>query len=121
MEKEVRLIQSIQRAFNIIDCFNNDNTELSLPQISEKVKLHINTTRGIVNTLVANGYLACNAEKNTYCLGLVYITKADLATGNNIKRLRTLAARASKILPTGSRSRPCCRLSQIIIYLPLKI
>ena len=62
MEKEVRLIQSIQRAFNIIDCFNNDNTELSLPQISEKVKLHINTTRGIVNTLVANGYLACNAE-----------------------------------------------------------
>lgn len=53
MEKEVRLIQSIQRAFNIIDCFNNDNTELSLPQISEKVKLHINTTRGIVNTLVA--------------------------------------------------------------------
>ncbi len=29
MEKEVRLIQSIQRAFNIIDCFNNDNTELS--------------------------------------------------------------------------------------------
>lgn len=92
MEKEVRLIQSIQRAFNIIDCFNNDNTELSLPQISEKVKLHINTTRGIVNTLVANGYLACNAEKNTYCLGLVYITKADLATGNNIKRLRTLAA-----------------------------
>ena len=62
MEKEVRLIQSIQRAFNIIDCFNNDNTELSLPQISEKVKLHINTTRGIVNTLVANGYLACNAK-----------------------------------------------------------
>lgn len=92
MEKEVRLIQSIQRAFNIINCFNNDNTELSLPQISEKVKLHINTTRGIVNTLVANGYLAYNSEKSAYSLGLVYINKADLATGNNIKRLKKMAA-----------------------------
>lgn len=78
MEKEVRLIQSIQRAFNIIDCFNNDNTELSLPQISEKVKLHINTTRGIVNTLVANGYLACNAEKIHIALGWFILQKRIL-------------------------------------------
>ena len=57
MEKEVRLIQSIQRAFDIINCFSEQSPKLTLPKISEMLSLNINTTRGIVNTLVANGYL----------------------------------------------------------------
>ena len=54
MEKSINVIQSIQRAINILNCFNQNELELSLNVISEKVKLNINTTRGLVNSLVAN-------------------------------------------------------------------
>ena len=66
MEKEVRLIQSIQRAFDIINCFSEQSPKLTLPKISEMLSLNINTTRGIVNTLVANGYLEHDSETNIY-------------------------------------------------------
>lgn len=32
MEKEVRLIQSIQRAFDIINCFSEQSPKLTLPK-----------------------------------------------------------------------------------------
>ena len=73
MEKEVRLIQSIQRAFDIINCFSDQTPKLTLPKISEMLSLNINTTRGIVNTLVANGYLEHDGEANIYTLGPVFI------------------------------------------------
>ena len=53
----MKLIQSIQRAFEIIECFNEDNEELRLNDISTMLNLNINTTRGIVNTLVYFSYL----------------------------------------------------------------
>lgn len=91
MEKEVRLIQSIQRAIDIIDCFSEQEPKLSLPKISGMLSLNINTTRGIVNTLVANGYLEHDNEGNTYSLGPVFIPKADLVSANDIERIKKLA------------------------------
>ena len=58
MEKR---IQSIQRAINILNCINEEYPSLSLSQISEQLNLHINTVRGIVNTLAVNGLLTHNA------------------------------------------------------------
>lgn len=75
MEKR---IQSIQRAINIMNCFNEEAPNLSLPQISEQLSLNINTTRGIVNTLVANGLMNHNKRENTYSLGSYFITKSNL-------------------------------------------
>lgn len=91
MEKEVRLIQSIQRAIDIIDCFSEQEPKLTLPRISGMLSLNINTTRGIVNTLVANGYLEHDSEENTYTLGPVFIPKADLVSANDIERIKKLA------------------------------
>lgn len=91
MEKEVRLIQSIQRAIDIIDCFSEQELKLTLPRISGMLSLNINTTRGIVNTLVANGYLEHDCDENTYTLGPVFIPKADLVSANEIERLKKLA------------------------------
>ena len=51
------LIQSIQRAIDILDCFDNNNPELSLAEITKKVNLHKSTVYGIVNTLYFNDYL----------------------------------------------------------------
>lgn len=75
MEKR---IQSIQRAIDIINCFNEEDTELSLSQISERLSLHINTTRGIVQTLVANNLISHNKKTNVYSLGLFFIMKSNL-------------------------------------------
>lgn len=73
--KQPKLIQSIQRAINIIDCFSEAKNILSLVEISEKLELNINTTRGIVQTLVYNGYLYHDENTNTYSLGLMFLEK----------------------------------------------
>ena len=88
-EKEVRVIQSVQRAIDIINCFDEHELKLTLPQISAKLELNINTVRGLVNTLVANGYLEHVADGNCYMLGLAFLPKADLAGANDIDRLRS--------------------------------
>ena len=75
-EKEVRVIQSVQRAIDIINCFDEHELKLTLPQISAKLELNINTVRGLVNTLVANGYLEHVADGNCYMLGLAFLPKA---------------------------------------------
>jgi len=74
----MKLIQSIQRAFEIIDCFNEENEELRLNDISKMLDLNINTTRGIVNTLVYYSYLSHDKEKNVYKLGYVFLPKFKL-------------------------------------------
>lgn len=76
----MKLIQSLQRAFDIINCFDEYNEELSLQEISELVNLNINTTRGLVNTLVHYSYLEHNKEKNIYKLGYIFIPKYKLLT-----------------------------------------
>lgn len=74
----MKLIQSIQRAFEIIECFNEDNEELKLNDISKMLNLNINTTRGIVNTLVYFSYLEHDQEKNVYKLGYIFLPKSKL-------------------------------------------
>jgi DNA-binding IclR family transcriptional regulator len=55
------------------------------------LKLNVNTARGIVNTLVANGYLEHNGEQNDYSLGLIYLSKADLVNNTQMESIRTFA------------------------------
>lgn len=71
------MIQSIQRAVNIINCFDENELELSLNKISELLNLNINTTRGIVNTLVGTDLLRHNPN-NTYSLSIFFLQKASL-------------------------------------------
>ena len=88
--KGVRVIQSIQRAIDIINCFNEAELSLSLNEISEKLSLHINTTRGIVNTLVYNGFLRYDPIENKYSLGLIFISKAKLVSLNSVDEIRNI-------------------------------
>lgn len=75
MEKR---IQSVQRAINIMNCFSEEDSSLSLPQISQRLSLNINTVRGLVNTLVLNGLMIHNKHDNTYSLGLYFMEKSNL-------------------------------------------
>lgn len=79
----MKLIQSIQRAFEIIECFDEENEELRLNDISKMLDLNINTTRGIVNTLVYFSYLEHDQEKNVYKLGYIFLPKSKLLKNRN--------------------------------------
>ena len=64
MAAKYKLIQSLSRAFAIIDCFTTDKKELTLNEISETLELNINTTRGLVQTLLHYDYLSYDKELN---------------------------------------------------------
>lgn len=91
MKKEVRVIQSIQRAVNILKCFSREKFELTLHQISEEVELNINTTRGLVNSLVANDMLFHNTKNNTYSIGDFFVLKSSLVMQNKLQQAKELA------------------------------
>lgn len=79
MEKKLQKpIQSIQRAVRILDCFTPTTPSLPLSAISEKTGLNINTTRGIVNTLLENQLLLRDRETGYYKLGYYFVTKAAM-------------------------------------------
>ncbi len=87
MKNGVKTIQSIQRAFDIIECFDFFNMQVGLKEISSRLDLNINTTRGIVKTLVANDYLNYDSISNRYSLGFVFIPKADLIRDNAVQNI----------------------------------
>ncbi|MCH3949417.1 MAG: IclR family transcriptional regulator [Acidaminococcus sp.] len=71
-------IQSVQRAIDIIDCFESARPALTLAEISKKTGLNINTTRGLVNTLLANHLLVRDPETLSYSLGMYFLGKSEL-------------------------------------------
>ncbi len=79
----MNLIQSLKRAFDIINCFDENNVRLKLNDISSMLGLNINTTRGLVNTLVHFCYLEHHIEDNTYSLGFTFKVKYDLMAESN--------------------------------------
>lgn len=85
-----KIIQSVARAFSIIDCFTEEESQLTLNEISEKTQLNINTTRGLVQTLLQYEYLAYDEKYNTFRLGLIFIEKAEIAHFEFTKRIITL-------------------------------
>ena len=54
----------------ILDCFTGPRVELGIKEISEAMHLSKSTVYGLVNTLVAHGYLEQNHENKRYKLGI---------------------------------------------------
>lgn len=63
-------IQSVERAFHILDCFTGSISELGITDISRQMGLGKSTIYGLVNTLVQEGYLEQNPENKCYRLGI---------------------------------------------------
>jgi len=85
-----KIIQSVQRAVDIINCFNNVNTELGLSQISQMLGLNKSTIHGILNTLHRNGYIHQNSN-GKYLLGRALFSKGLYAHRTNRSLLKTVA------------------------------
>ena len=73
-----KLIQSVQRAIDILNCFTNSRPELTINEISTQTELNVNTARGLINTMVANNLLILDHSSNKYRLGSFFLSKAGI-------------------------------------------
>lgn len=62
-------VRSIDRALDILDCFEPGRLELSLTEIATRIDLAMSTTSRIVATLEKRNYLARNVDTQRYTLG----------------------------------------------------
>ena len=70
MAQKYNLIQSVCRAFTILEQFSHNERELGVTAIAARVGLHKSTCFGLLNTLQELGYIKQNAETGRYSLGL---------------------------------------------------
>jgi DNA-binding IclR family transcriptional regulator len=62
-------VRAIERAIQILDCFNNDNPSWGLTEIAQEVGLHKATTHRIMTTLTNHNYLVKSSDGLKYKLG----------------------------------------------------
>lgn len=83
----LRIIQSVDRALEILDCFNENETELSLAAICDRLSLNKSTALGLINTLIRRQYLDKNLKTGRYRLGAAFTGKHGMivtAHGNQL-------------------------------------
>ena len=75
-------IQSIQRAMQIINQFDETHLEFSLAELSAALRLNKSTVYGIVRTLEQEGYLVQNSSTKYYHLGTKFISRSLCAVSS---------------------------------------
>lgn len=63
-------VQAVQRALDVLDCFDFDNRQLSLTEIVHRTGLNKTTALRLASNLVDRGYLKYEADIGRYSLGL---------------------------------------------------
>ena len=63
-------VRAVERALQIMDCFDDDHPEMGISEIAQVVGLHKATAYRIVTTLVNYGYLEWMPDSQKYKLGL---------------------------------------------------
>lgn len=91
MSADSKNIQSVQRAIDIINCICSSKKKLTLKEISMQLDLNINTVRGLVNTLLYNGFLSKDVEANNYFLGYEFLEKSQFLFESQIRHIRNIA------------------------------
>ncbi|MBU5464339.1 IclR family transcriptional regulator [Anaerotignum sp. MSJ-24] len=79
-----KTIQSLERAFSILELFQNGKPEMSLKEIADTIQLNKSTTFGLVNSLTTLGYLFQNEDNQKYSLGLKILSLTNAVKMNNI-------------------------------------
>lgn len=78
---EVSLIQSIQRAVDILRCFTEAEPELGVNEIARRLSLHKSTVSRMITTLQHEGLIGQNPQTGKYRLGLGLVSLAGVALG----------------------------------------
>lgn len=84
MTKSPKIIQSVQRAADIISCFHGTPVELSLGEISDTLGLNKSTVHGIISTLCVNGLIE-QSSSGKYKLGRMFT--ASFGSEANTRRM----------------------------------
>jgi len=66
-------VRAVERALQILDCFDDNHPEMGVSDIAEQVGLHKATAHRILTTLLNFGYIERAAEGQRYRLGLKLI------------------------------------------------
>ncbi|MDD4600229.1 MAG: IclR family transcriptional regulator [Negativicutes bacterium] len=70
MAQQGIMVQSIERAIQILNCFNGSNQELTLNAIASELNLNKSTVHGILNTLKHYDMVEQDEERGKYRLGM---------------------------------------------------
>lgn len=65
-----KVIHSVQKALDILDLFNTQNSELGTTDIARALDIPKSTVSGLVHTLEINGFLEQDTDNRKYRLGL---------------------------------------------------
>jgi IclR family KDG regulon transcriptional repressor len=87
MERE--LMKSLNKAFEILKLFLDNNNEMTLADISKLSGLPKTTTSRIVSALVKNNYLQQQEKRGKYSLGTIYLSYSGVIKKS--LRLRNIA------------------------------
>jgi IclR family KDG regulon transcriptional repressor len=66
-------VQSLDRAFDILELLSKQQSGLSITEISKEVVLHKSTVFRLLNSLKKRGYIRQNAETSKYYIGYEFI------------------------------------------------
>ncbi|WP_026699607.1 IclR family transcriptional regulator [Salibacterium aidingense] len=87
------IIQSVERALQILDLFDEHETELKITDISERMHLHKSTVHSLLKTLEKYQYIEQGEESGKYSLGMKLFER-----GNYVIRSRDIRAVAQDFL-----------------------
>jgi DNA-binding IclR family transcriptional regulator len=80
-------VRAIERALQILDCFDARHPDRGLTEIAQQVGLHKATTHRIVITLLNSGYLDKSPDGQKYRLGLRLASLGSIVTSQmNLRR-----------------------------------
>lgn len=80
--KEMKRIQSVDRAIEILNSFTAQKSSWKLSELAEKLELNKSTVHGIINTLKYHGLIDQNESTAEYCLGPQLMHYGELVTEN---------------------------------------
>jgi DNA-binding IclR family transcriptional regulator len=69
------IIQSVDRALQILDLFDDQNKEIKITDISARTGLNKSTLHALLKTLQARGYIDQNDENGRYRLGMKLVER----------------------------------------------
>ncbi|MDA5108020.1 MULTISPECIES: IclR family transcriptional regulator [Brevibacillus] len=82
------IIQAVERALKILDLFDEQETELKITEISERMQLHKSTVHSLLKTLQAHGYIDQNPENGKYRLGMKLFERGNFVIhGLDIRKI----------------------------------
>ena len=69
-QNSIYRVQALERALDILDCFNFQNKELTLSEVVDRTGLNITTAKRLMANLTSRGYLQQAPGSKTYQLGI---------------------------------------------------